>query len=510
MIIYNTNCLLQMKLFECLDPTYVKNPYTGEELLVPCGKCAACRNKHATHWAERLEVERRCWPYCFFVTLTYSDEFVPRYYFKDGCLYDDSDFNVFVADLQSDYNLSNYDYSFLAAAVSITHFDFSHIQNFIKRIRSKISYYDKGKNLRYYCVSEYGPKTYRAHYHLLFFSDSGWFANSHKEIVSSCWSTDSRKSECKSLGRTDSQLVTAGAASYVAGYVSCIADLPDFYHNEVLRPKTLMSRHPAIGSLLVGSDEVRQLFESASPTMFVYSYTKKESVTVPLSRSLRDRLWPKIRGFSENSLDFNIRLYELAEKLDFYDYGTFEAACHTLYEKLYATDLGEYLFKLHESRPSSFVRFYSCLRRVLFQSRVFGVTISHYVRKMVEYYENVQKNSYKEFVKMQDEKISFGVNKKEFLFVDPLKVSRIVEFIKSGRLSDSDRIILNSYGFDSPDVLDYEDLSYDLCSEYLSLSQMHKELHTKALKKRCKNEYESGVVRNTYMYNLINCYYGKS
>lgn len=43
-------------------------------------------------------------------------------------------------------------------------------QLFLKRVRKNLSKYSDEK-IRYYIVSEYGPKTFRAHYHVLFFYD---------------------------------------------------------------------------------------------------------------------------------------------------------------------------------------------------------------------------------------------------------------------------------------------------------------------------------------------------
>ena len=45
--------------------------------LVPCGKCPACLNNRRLAWSFRFEAEAKRHPYNYFVTLTYSDEFVP-------------------------------------------------------------------------------------------------------------------------------------------------------------------------------------------------------------------------------------------------------------------------------------------------------------------------------------------------------------------------------------------------------------------------------------------------
>ena len=65
-------CLI-MNQFSCQNPVKVKNPYTGDWLFVPCGKCSLCRSKKSAHWTERLEFERSCHPFCLFGTLTYPE-----------------------------------------------------------------------------------------------------------------------------------------------------------------------------------------------------------------------------------------------------------------------------------------------------------------------------------------------------------------------------------------------------------------------------------------------------
>ena len=78
-----------MRVVSCLDPQDITNPYTHEHLRVRCGKCRACRNALAKRWINKLEQEKRAWKYCYFVTLTYDNKFLPRLYF------DNSSFELF-------------------------------------------------------------------------------------------------------------------------------------------------------------------------------------------------------------------------------------------------------------------------------------------------------------------------------------------------------------------------------------------------------------------------------
>lgn len=97
---------------------------------VPCGTCYACLVNRRESWTIRLTEEAKAHLYCFFITLTYSDE------------------NLVYA--------NNY--------TTICKRD---VQLFIKKLRKLYT-----SKIRYYLVGEYGTKTYRPHYHMLLFSET--------------------------------------------------------------------------------------------------------------------------------------------------------------------------------------------------------------------------------------------------------------------------------------------------------------------------------------------------
>lgn len=87
----------------------------------PCGQCLHCRINRARVWTHRLLLEQKSHAASVFVTLTYSDEFIP-----------------------ADSSLEPSD-----------------IQLFLKRLR----YFLGDRKIRYYVVGEYGTATKRPHYH---------------------------------------------------------------------------------------------------------------------------------------------------------------------------------------------------------------------------------------------------------------------------------------------------------------------------------------------------------
>lgn len=93
-------------------------------------------------------------------------------------------------------------------------------QLFAKRFRkylfTKIGSYEK---ISSYVVSEYSPRTFRPHFHILFFFDSDEVAKNIRQAVYQSWR----------LGRVDTQLARDSAGSYVSGYLNSVVSLPSIF-----------------------------------------------------------------------------------------------------------------------------------------------------------------------------------------------------------------------------------------------------------------------------------------
>jgi hypothetical protein len=93
-------------------------------------------------------------------------------------------------------------------------------QLFAKRFRkylfTKIGSYEK---ISSYVVSEYSPRTFRPHFHILFFFDSEEVAKNIRQAVYQSWK----------LGRVDTQLARDSAGSYVSGYLNSLVSLPSIF-----------------------------------------------------------------------------------------------------------------------------------------------------------------------------------------------------------------------------------------------------------------------------------------
>lgn len=261
-------------LSECLHPVKVFNKYTNDVIYVPCRHCYSClKNKSNRDTSLVMNIASN-FKYCYFVFLSYEDQYLPymelktvdslddtrsNYLFssinrslcisvsngKDRII-EDSPFEFTHSMTSSEYQdivvRSHGRYDFLCKRVVYPRFEdcdsripycnTTDCQKFLKRLRfhSKKKY---NEEIRFYGVSEYGPRTYRPHWHLLLFFNSDELASSIQQLVSESWS----------YGRANCELSRGGSAAYVASYVNSNVCLPSLYlqHKEI-RARSLHSK----------------------------------------------------------------------------------------------------------------------------------------------------------------------------------------------------------------------------------------------------------------------------
>lgn len=268
---------LQNKLVtRCQHPRTVVNKYTHEPVVVPCGCCPSCVLRRSAIQTNLLTTYSTQFRYIYFVTLTYAPCFLPTLEvsiietctddiadvscFPDINSLDANDPNTYLFGFRSvprsasvklknstvertfkdpeirfSYPMKPKDLLFILGKINhnipnrIPYVCNRDLDLFLKRLRS---YYPDEK-IRYYAVSEYGPTSFRPHWHLLLFSNSERFSQTVCENVSKAWS----------YGRCDASLSRGFAAPYVASYVNSFVALPDFYTQmpKVVRPKSFHS-----------------------------------------------------------------------------------------------------------------------------------------------------------------------------------------------------------------------------------------------------------------------------
>lgn len=230
---------------------------------IPCGKCVGCRLERSRQWANRCLMELEYHDSAYFVTLTYNDDYVPRSYYADPD----------TGEAQPSLTLKKHDF-----------------QLFMKRLRKAFP----NDKIRFFACGEYGPSTFRPHYHAILFGlhlpdlvpvgqSAQGFQYYHSEALQNVWSqriAPTREGSVTPLthplwspmGHILVANVTWETCAYTARYVMKKLNGPEaqFYSDFNIEPPfSLMSRKPGIA---------RQWYED-HPGMFDYEYISVKTPT---------------------------------------------------------------------------------------------------------------------------------------------------------------------------------------------------------------------------------------
>ncbi len=229
-----------------LDESYPLLYRMATFVYVPCGKCEACLSKRKSDWFVRLKKEHEMCESAYFITLTYDQDKVP-WEFVD----------------------SNGE---LLPVMVVSKKD---CQDFLKRLRKNIQPF----KVRYFLISEYGPRTLRPHYHLILFNFPQLLNGELLNILDKSWGN----------GFVSCSPVNDSRISYCVNYCLDNSTLPDYL------PKNFMlcSRKPGIGSCLFDDgnvcDYIRNSKRHSTP---IYSDGETKSFATP--RYYKDKLLDRV------------------------------------------------------------------------------------------------------------------------------------------------------------------------------------------------------------------------
>lgn len=224
--------------------------YNFDWVPLPCGQCDECRLQRSRDWANRLMMEMQSHPdqKAYFLTLTYSDDFVPRSSYCDPVTGDDF------------------------PALTLRK---KEIQDWMKRLRKKfasvygspvpfnyddVSTWEDDRRVRYYLCGEYGGNTFRPHYHVIMFSppipDADFCSHfvgiteTNHSMYNSPWLSSTWACDGVEKGWLTYSEVTWNTCAYVARY--CLKKRygaeADFYAVHNIEPEfSLQSTRPGIG-----------------------------------------------------------------------------------------------------------------------------------------------------------------------------------------------------------------------------------------------------------------------
>lgn len=316
--------MINSTFIKCINPQRIITR-RGEPMTIACGHCEACLNRKSSLSTLKVQLEDKGSKYCKFITLTYSNDYVPLAKFvPDGfglCMLVSTSHRYGVGEILATSYYDDADVSLLENKFNIEGFvpflSKRDVQLFIKRLRKNIStFYKQTRTLphseqikeedfqiRYYAVGEYGPDHFRPHYHLLIWCESRLLHSSMGYLVHKSWP----------YGRIDCQTPVGTASNYVAGYLNSNCNLPRVLKTKSTAPFCLHSFYLGEKVLRLQKEEVYR----QEPLEFIRrcEVIASKSRNFTLWSSLTSIYFPKCREYSfinEQERMFRYRLYALA------------------------------------------------------------------------------------------------------------------------------------------------------------------------------------------------------
>lgn len=246
-----------------------------EFITIPCGNCVGCRIDKSKEWANRLMLELTYSSESWFATLTFDEEHVPR------SKYETLDEVTGEVVEHESKTLSTYIW-----------------QCFMKRLRKRY-----GKGIRFYACGEYGDRTFRPHYHAIFFNlhleDAVPYQRTRDGFYL-YWSEELER--IWSNGRVLVADVNMKTCAYVTRYVTKkfgVAERWKYEYFNIEPEKALMSRRPGIGRMwydehkddvyrthiIVFGDKYRG-YKFRPPKYFDNLYSLEDSETVEMFKEM--------------------------------------------------------------------------------------------------------------------------------------------------------------------------------------------------------------------------------
>lgn len=248
---------IDYEFFEEMNQLYKFKGRKIEYIKVPCGKCIGCKETKSKQWATRCSLENEMWlkkfqeedrpeTPCWFVTLTYNDEHLPR---------EDELVNKKTGEL---FQNDNWEQGHLVK---------DELSEFMKDLRAYYQYHYNHTGIRFFSCGEYGGDpngTHRPHYHLIIFNlpiptwelqirkvDSNGNIHWTCEPLEECWEDKGYPNQHVSKGFVDICEVNWDTCAYVARY-TCKKEgeekTDEWYFEQGKTPEFInMSRRPGIG-----------------------------------------------------------------------------------------------------------------------------------------------------------------------------------------------------------------------------------------------------------------------
>ncbi len=236
----------------CLNPinrSYVNYLGSRKSAACACGHCLECAQKYQNDWSFRLSCEAIYWEHVYFVTLTYDNENLPLQTIADDTFLASANEAVIslpptksrIAFLRNESNKDIFNV-LLGSQVGdfLPEVNKTDCQLYLKRLRESLRL-KYNSFIKFFLCSEYGPNTFRPHYHLLIYSHLP--VGQISSVIVDSWQLGEVK--YKEIIYDHS---SAGDFQNVSGYVSKYVSKPTVFESPwvnfgfVRKPFRLMSK----------------------------------------------------------------------------------------------------------------------------------------------------------------------------------------------------------------------------------------------------------------------------
>lgn len=359
---------------KCLHPKRIRNPYTGDIVIAPCGHCKACALQRSAMHSLKCKLESKYSRFVEFVTLTYSDEFVPKMMSIPSKFLGGNMVQYLFVNITERLGLEGeilgskvlFDMDYFALRKKVGYGDSFPIlcpldlQLFLKRLRKRI-YKRYGEKIRYYAVGELGPKHYRPHWHLMLFYENEELAKNIREDIHACWT----------FGRIDTDKSRGQCSSYVAGYVNSRISVPKIYDFPQTKPRAFHSIRLGEKFCTNGIEEIYQEI----PKDFNSRCIHLDGTPTEFSiwRSLEAKYFPRCKSYSQKSIDERIVSYRIAEKARqiYGEIGSYRTAKEIVNDILF---MAEYGFNPFDKVNSELIGYFGQANKLCFET-IYGSAV---------------------------------------------------------------------------------------------------------------------------------------
>lgn len=320
----------------CVNQREITNKYTGQKLYVKCGHCPACLQEKAAYRVSRIKAQDSPEFDTVMVGLTYSRHCAPyvkreeAYLFAQGRLlsprgkhlplpiYRDITFRKVRQNAAYDINYKCIEQTQKLASIDyVGNCDFTgnhdlrgdtgkigvayypDLQHFLARLRLNLKRnYNFNHEFKCFCCSEYGAGrikgkgVFRPHFHVLFWIPKGTYQSFRSAVVASWPYGD--------LSRFPRAVEKAfRASSYVASYVNCGSDFPNFLR-KYFSPKHSYSKGFGMSNELFSLDKILEKFSCGHLTLFMQDCNKVGSPIseLPFPKYVIHRYFPQFKGYN--------------------------------------------------------------------------------------------------------------------------------------------------------------------------------------------------------------------